>query len=140
MSQHSENAASGGYFHEVNRLKSLRGKVSTATDPVAADLVRMLDCETAASGYEPVGALATRRYPDDFLKDNLRFAGLEERLARKIVPENVSEVFDLVGQTAYYTPTHKVIHAFMNAFLLLLARQSQQQAPGLRTDVFGWNE
>lgn len=111
------------YFQAVPRLNDLRSEVSNTVGPSACDLIKQLNQEAIKAGFEPVGANCRGITADDFFKANSEFTHLEDHLLRKIVPENVSEVFELIKDASYYKPTRRIVNAIEGIYLKLLEQK-----------------
>lgn len=99
----------GSYFQVISRLNELRDRVRTSVGPSACDLIRLLDRIACQSSFDPVGAAYEGRTADEFFWEHPEFNRLESELGRKICPTNVSEVFTLMKEASYYTPTRRII-------------------------------
>lgn len=97
------------YFQVISRLNQLRDQVRTKVGPSACDLIRLLDRIACQASFDPVGAAYEGRTADEFFWEHPEFNRLESELARKICSANVSEVFSLVKEASYYTPTRRII-------------------------------
>ncbi len=115
-----------GYFQAVPRLNELRSEVSRCLGPSAYDLVKQLDNEAMKAGFEPVGANCRGITVDDFFKSNAEFSQLEERLAAKLAPENISEIFELIKEANHYKPTRRIVNAIEGIYLRLLEQNRAQ--------------
>lgn len=124
------NSGGNSYFQAVPRLNDLRTAVCQTVGPSACDLIKQLNQEAIKSGFEPVGANCRGLTADEFFKANTEFAYLEERLLRKIVPENVTEVFELIKDANYYKPTRRIVNAIEGIYLKLLEQQRSKEQPG----------
>jgi hypothetical protein len=113
----------GSYFEAIPRLNELRAQVLESCGPSAYDLVNMLNRQACQSGFEPIGANTRGITSDDFFKSNAQFMALEEQLAARIVPENVSEVFALIKETSYYKPTLRVVNRIESIYRKLLEQK-----------------
>jgi hypothetical protein len=118
---------STGYFQAVSHLNQLRAQVSQKWGASAYDLIKQLDAEAQKAGFEPVGANCRGITVDDFFKTNAEFIQLEEQLAKKLVPENVSEVFELIKDANYYKPTCQIVKVIETIYLERL-EQAQRSA------------
>ena len=124
------NPGSGNYFQAVPRLNELRIEVSNAVGPSACDLIKRLNLEAIKAGFEPVGANCRGVTADDFFKANPVFTQLEDHLLQKLVPENVSEVFELIKDASYYKPTRRIVNAIEGIYLKLLEQRKGSQQRG----------
>jgi hypothetical protein len=109
------------YFQAVPRLNELRSLANQAVGPSAYDLVIMLNREALKAGFEPVGAYNQGITTDAFFQTNIEFQTMEDQLARKIGPENVSEVFELIKEADHYKPSGKVLGVIEHTYLRLIA-------------------
>ena len=115
------DVANGNYFKMVPHLNELRELAHGAVGPSACDLVKMLNREALQAGFEPVGANNQGLSTADFFQANAKFQTMETQLADKIVPENVSEVFELIKASSNYKPTGKVLAVIEQTYQLLIA-------------------
>ncbi len=112
------------YFQAVPHLNALRLRASQAAGPSACDLVHLLNREGLKAGFEPVGAFHQGISTDAFFQANPAFRAMEEQLAQKISPENVSEVFELIKEADYYKPSATVLSAIQQTYLQLIGQSS----------------
>jgi hypothetical protein len=108
------------YFDAVPGLNELHDRVCAAVGPSAYDLINLLNRHACQAGFEPVGANVRGVTADDFFKGNPAFQALEEQLAAKIVPENVSEVLALIKEANHYKPTRRIVGLIESIYRKLL--------------------
>lgn len=123
------------YFQAVPHLNELRSLASQAVGPSAYDLVSMLNREALKAGFEPVGAYHKGITSDAFFQANLEFQTMEDQLARKIGPDNVSEVFELIKETHNYKPTGKVLCAIERTYKRLISLNEAKQGESSQQSV-----
>jgi hypothetical protein len=118
------------YFDAVPVLNELCERVCATVGPSAYDLINMLNKQACQAGFEPVGANVRGVTADDFFKGNPAFHALEEQLAAKIVPENVTEVLALIKDTNHYKPTRRIVSLIEGIYRKLLdsGRESNKEA------------
>jgi hypothetical protein len=116
--------AIANYFQAVPHLNELRNLAFQAVGPSAYDLVNMLNREALRAGFEPVSAYTQGVSTDSFFAGNPEFQALEEQLAGKIGPDNVSEVFELLKESHCYKPSQRVLGVIERTYkrLIVLSR------------------
>jgi len=124
--------AISNYFQAVPHLNELRNLALQAVGPSAYDLVNMLNREALKSGFEPISAYTQGITTDTFFEGNPEFQAMEAQLARKIGPENVSEVFELLKDSHCYKPTKLVLSAIERTYQRLITLSSSEASVDLQ--------